>query len=205
MDSSVSLILIIAAAVLAGVNIALVAVIARHTKALEAKQITPEHPPPTLEITPEYLAELEAKTKATFSTVVDENATALNQAMHEAVEKINSQVDQLTQSTLTKEIAEYQTTLSSAKEKVIQDLARMSDQARNRQEELDQKLEAQMQKRRQEVIAKLDQNLSEIVVSYIVECFGTGVDFNAQKDYIFKNLNEHKDELKKDILGEHAA
>lgn len=202
MGLDVSLILIIVAALLAGVNIALVLIISRHSKMLEVSQANPPAvAAPALEITPEYLAELEAKTKATFTRVVDENAASLNQVMAAAVAKINAQVDELTKSALSQEIAEYQTTLSTAKEKIIQDLARLSDEAHARQKALDDKLEAQLQKRRTEVAAKLDKDLSQIVVSYIVECFGPGVDFNSQKDYIFKSLSNHKEELKGDILG----
>lgn len=199
MDVSIVLIVVISA--LVGINIVTAVVISRHTKALQASRTSEKNDQPTLEITPEYMAELEAKTKATFAKVVDDNAQLLNQSVSGAINKLNSEIDNLTGSVIAKEIADYQATLAAAKEKIIKDIEVLSDRAQARQQELDSALEAQMKERRAMVAAKLDQSLSEIVVSYIAESFGPGVDFNSQKSYVFKSLENHKEELKKDILN----
>lgn len=196
-----SIILIIAIVTLAAANIITTLVILRRTKALQASQQSHKDDQPTLEITPEYMAELEAKTKATFTKVIDDNARLLNQSVAGAIEKLNGEVDHLTGSVITEQIADYQTTLSSAKDKIIKDIEELSARAQARQQELDSALEAQMKERRAKVAAKLDQSLSEIVISYIAESFGPGVDFNSQKSYVFKSLEDHKEELKKDILN----
>ncbi len=156
---------------------------------------------PVLEITPEYMAELEAKTKQAFTGVIDNNAHQLNQSVAAAINRLNAEIDNATNTVITSQIADYQTTLTAAKERIVKNLEELSSRAQARQQELDAALEIQMKERRDKVAAKLDQSLSEIVISYIAESFGPGVDFNSQKSYIFKSLEDHKDELKKDILN----
>lgn len=182
-------------------NIVLIALIARQNKALAAPPKEAKPASPTLEITPQYLTELESTTKAAFAQTVDENVAKLNQALTDAVDNIGQAASQSAESVINQEVAEYQTALADSKEKIIKALTDQAAQTQDRQAELDAKLEAQMQQRRAEVAAKLDQNLTEIVIGYIAESLGSGVDFNAQKDYVFKALEEHKEDLKRDILG----
>jgi len=198
---SATQLLIILTAILAIINIILLVVITRQGKALTAPRKEDKPAPPTLEITSQYLAELESRTKTAFEQTVEENVNSLNRALKETVEKINRETSQSAQTVIRQQVAEYQTALAESKESIIKSLTDQATQTQNRQQQLDAKLEEQMQQRRVEVVAKLEKNLSEIVIGYIAQSLGSGVDFNAQKDYVFQALDDHKEDMKKDILG----
>jgi hypothetical protein len=43
--------------------------------------------------------------------------------------------------------------------------------------------------------------MGDVVVSYISEALGSGVDLGAQMQFILSSLEAHKDEIRKDLLN----
>ncbi len=43
--------------------------------------------------------------------------------------------------------------------------------------------------------------LNDVVSSYLTECLGSQVDLGAQSTYIFAALEQHKADIKRDVLS----
>ena len=62
-------------------------------------------------------------------------------------------------------------------------------------------MQADIKRQQAQVMAKFDAKLSDVVSSYLTETLGNDVDLGAQSRYLFRMLDEHKDELKQEISG----
>lgn len=60
-------------------------------------------------------------------------------------------------------------------------------------------LEAEAKQRHQAVLKAVDERLGEVAVTYIVDALGKGVDLGAQHRTMLDYLEQHKDELRKDL------
>lgn len=66
-----------------------------------------------------------------------------------------------------------------------------------RRKELEAQLETEMTAQKQHIATQLDTKLADIISSFLTEALQHEVDLGAQEAYLLKELEAHKDELKK--------
>ncbi len=62
-------------------------------------------------------------------------------------------------------------------------------------------MEQELSEERQQLVARFDTRMGEIVASYITESLGGGVDLGSQMTFITETLEANKAALKKDLLS----
>ena len=103
------------------------------------------------------------------------------------------------ESVLMSELKQRETTLASHQAELAQDLVGRQQLFVTKQSELEQKLEAEMAKRRESYQAAIDTKLSDAVVSFLSDTLGQQVDLGAQTPYLLQQLEAHKEELKQEL------
>ena len=82
---------------------------------------------------------------------------------------------------------------------VAQHQTDLSNRYTETQAELHEKLKADVAAEREKLLAQIDSKLSDAVVSFLMETMQHNVDLGAQTNYIISVLEEHKDEIVREI------
>jgi hypothetical protein len=84
---------------------------------------------------------------------------------------------------------------------MIREFSDLQKQLDERKVQLGVELEAAVRKDREERMDAFNMRLADVVSSYIVETLDKGVDLGAQSAYILHTLEQHKEDIKKDVLS----
>jgi hypothetical protein len=130
---------------------------------------------------------------------------AINQmqgSIKHTTEQAAMHVNETAQNTINQEFEKYRVSLQALREQSITEFSKM-------QQELDQKRIVMQQAlervARAELARRVDQfgdRLGDVVSGYIVESLGSDVDLGAQMPFILRNLESHKDDIKRDVLDQ---
>ncbi len=148
------------------------------------------------------MGEVEKQARAELAESAHNAASQLHEAVKRTVEQVAMHVDETTQNTINQELEKYHVSLQALREQSITEFSKMQqdlDQKRIRMTEaLERVAKAELGRR----VAQFDDRLNDVVSSYIVESLGGQVDLGAQLPHILQNLQNHKDDIKRDILDE---
>ena len=130
-----------------------------------------------------------------LSQVLGQHLEVLASLREAAIKQMEEDAGQL--------LSQHQETLTRLREAAVKPLSVINDLADEQQASLSQQLVDE--NKRHEVhqgklIAKFDAKLSDVISNYLMETLGNAVDLGAQGPYLFRMLEEHKSELKREIL-----
>lgn len=158
---------------------------------------------PSTKILPETAwTELQRLARAELEAVVQSQASALAAELKMVSQRLSGQVQQVTSTVIEQEIEQYQKALTEARLASIQTLTKLQRSLDQRKSELEDRLSEEMKAEKAELVAKLDQKLSDIISTYVVEALGKDVDLGAQADYIFRSLDQVKTALKQELSND---
>jgi hypothetical protein len=148
--------------------------------------------------------------EAHFQLVLSRNAKEFTEQLTKTSAELNETFKKSALKTIDQEVAGYQATLEQMKQVAAGAVeraqtafggneAKLAEELATRRAELDQKLTAAVEDRRQALVAQIDTKLSDAVISFLFETLGHDVDLGAQVPYIVAQLDAHKDELKAEV------
>lgn len=121
--------------------------------------------------------------------------------LDKTVDQVVSNINDITSTQLSQEFEKYQVSLQALREQSITEFTKLQKELDIRKQtvfaELDKLVAAEHAKRAEEFAGRL----GDVVSAYLVEALGNQVDLGAQTSYIFAALEQHKDQIKKDILA----
>lgn len=133
--------------------------------------------------------------------IAEQAASRLQQSLNNTVDGISARLSDMIETSLSQEFEKYQVSLEALREQSIEEFSKLQkelDTRRNQfSEQLDKKVVEEFKKR----MELFDGRLNDVVSAYMIESLGDQVDLGAQTNYIISSLENHKAELKKDILG----
>lgn len=180
-------------------NIAVVLIFTRHR---------PAGPPPSAaapspaQLPADQLTKLQQDTQAAFKFAVNDAAQKFHEDLAATSKSLNQLTLKLTTEVVERELEDYRTGLADARAQALGSLAEMQKAVVEKQKALETDLDAEIAKRREFLIAKLDSKLGQAVAAYLVESLGQGVDLGAQKTFLLENLERNKEALKKDLSND---
>ena len=62
-------------------------------------------------------------------------------------------------------------------------------------------MEAELAGEKKLLAEKFESKMGDVITSYISESLGSGVDLGTQMQFILTSLEAHKDDIRKDLLG----
>lgn len=189
--------------ILTGIIVVLLVVIviqAFELQKLSKKRHAPEEVPrPT--VTPPTAAELEVKLKAAYEAKIGEASQIFGADLKNTSTKLSEQVSRLTTQVIEEELEAYQKTLEEVRHVATQAMEQIHEAVEHQRLELRDGMEAELAEEKKHLADKFDAKMGDVVASYISEALGSGVDLGAQMQFILKNLEAHKDEIRKDLLS----
>jgi hypothetical protein len=166
---------------------------------LEAKLATLSNQPKPIKVSEPTAAELESKLKLAYEAKIGEATQTFGTDLAATSTRLSEQVSRLTTSVIEEELAAYQKTLEEVRHSATDAMEKIRQAVDQQRIELRQSMEADMASEREQLIARFDTKLGDIVASYIADSLGGGVDLGAQMQYIVASLEAHKEDIKKDL------
>lgn len=166
----------------------------------------------TLIMTPGYMAEIEKQTREKFDHLIDESVISLESQLEQKINtylnslehglkdpdaQINLTVHQL----LSGELEKYQHDLKDAREKLFSTINQIDSEIALDQQQAKRQIEDYIEKEKAQRLAKINDKLTDILAQYLAASLGSDIDFTTQRDYIYRRLEENKEQLKRDIIN----
>ena len=146
------------------------------------------------------MSQVEQYARAQMQQSALKAAEQLQSALTQTVAQITSRLSDFAGGDLSQEFEKYRVSLEALRAESIHEFSKLEkelgDKRTERLEQLDKELTAEYQRR----LAQFDSRLSDVVSGYLLEALGEKVDLGAQAAYIFGVLEQHKDDIKRDVL-----
>lgn len=137
---------------------------------------------------------------------LNETVKGLDQQFHSDLQgvqkKLLASIEGDGKSTLNKELTAYQQAMNEARKDLIAITAETHKQLLTLRDTVRTDAQAAVEQEKKVLMHQFEMHLGDVVVQYIEEVLGEGVDLGAQKEYILKQLDTHKAEMMKDINDE---
>ena len=133
--------------------------------------------------------------------VVTRSAEQLEASLKVTIAGLNTKTEEMASQTLSQEFEKYQASFEALREEMLREFNQLQKQLEDRQLQLTAELEASVRKDREARMDAFNARLADVVSSYIVETLDKGVDLGAQSAYIVHMLDQHKEEIKKDVMS----
>ncbi len=154
-----------------------------------------------LRITRASAEELEQRLREAYSGEIDKATKTFGTDLAATSTRLSEQVSRLTTTVIEEELEAYQKTLQEVREVASQAMDQIHATVEKQRVELRHGMEAELAAEKQRLADKFDAKFGDVVSSYISESLGSGVDLGAQMQFILTNLEEHKAEIRKDLLN----
>lgn len=145
--------------------------------------------------------EIEKQTQAELLKSSQDGAEKMQTAINGAVSRIAEHVEQLTNTTLNAEFQKYQLSLQALREQSITEFTKLQQELNGQRDQMIQNLDKQVAAEYSKRLDQLNAKIDDVVSSYVIESLGTDVDLSEQLKVVLKNLDKHKQDIKKDILA----
>lgn len=146
-------------------------------------------------------AEIEKQTMEQLQKSTQQGAEKIQTAINGAISRIAEHVEEMTNTTLNAEFQKYQLSLQALREQSILEFSKLQKELDTQREQMVGQLQKQVLAEHEKRVDALNAKINDVVSSYVVESLGSNVDLNAQIGLILQNLENHKQDIKKDILA----
>ncbi|MSR68655.1 hypothetical protein EXS66_02615 [Candidatus Saccharibacteria bacterium] len=126
--------------------------------------------------------------------------TTLQKTLQSQSETIGANFAKNLQSITTQQLEEFKKTMDLADTNMKKQAEMVASQGQQQAKDLQQSLTDEQLKIKQKVLNNTDQQIAEIMISYLAEVAGD-LDYQQQKDYLYSSIEANKDAIKKDITN----
>lgn len=147
----------------------------------------------------EFREELRNRGRLHFETVIGDNAMFLKQDLDMTVAQLNEYMKKEVMSKLQLSFDAYDKSMKEAEEIAIEAMRKNATAADEQREAMAQKLAADVEQRKTEIIEKFETNMAEVVEHYLLEALGSSMDLKAQLPYILKQLEANREDMSGDM------
>lgn len=147
------------------------------------------------------MSEIEKIAKQQLSHVANDAGARFKESLDNAVDQLSVRITDMAGTSLSGEFEKYQISLQALRDQSIQEFSKLQKELDDRRTQLTEHLDRVIQTEGEKRLGALDTRMNDIISSYLVESLGAQVDLGAQSAYIFETLEEHKGEIKRDILA----
>jgi len=203
---TVQLLLVAGVVVIALTNIGLVAWVPNYLeKKLRERQLTTSknydvHIESAKLLTEIDMNEVSRDLRKQLIEVGKKSALRLQHSLDNTVDRLAAALDEQTGSQLSQEFEKYEVSLQALRDQSIAEFDKLQKELNSRKAELLQHLEDEIAEEKTKRVAAISDQIGDVVASYLVETLGDQVDLGAQSTYIFAALEQHKEDIKRDIL-----
>jgi hypothetical protein len=147
------------------------------------------------------LAEAQEQAKGVLRKAIENSAGQVQDAVSKSVGEISTNINDIAQTGFSQEFQKYQISLSELQNQTIEQIGSLQKEVDLRKKELLGQLEATVAQKQAEHMESFNQRINDVVAAYLAESLGNQVDLGAQGPYIMQSLEQHKEDIKRDVLA----
>lgn len=147
------------------------------------------------------LAAVEVQAREQLKKSAEEAAKKLQESVAENTNDIAGRLKETADEALQAELEKYRINLEELHTSSINQFSEVQKEVDDKRIELLKELDADITKERERRMDKFNERINDVVANYLAESLGNQVDLGAQGRYILRSLQEHKDEIKRDVLA----
>lgn len=160
------------------------------------KPVVPSQPAGVSKKTREA-AEVAAQKK--LERAVERVSKAFERDLEAVRTKLNQRSEQLAKTTVDAELGNYTAALERLRKDAEARVTEIERSAERFRDERMKQVAAEIDAQRLRLATRLDEKLADVVSGYLAESLGEEVDLGAQTEYLLKNLEAHKADIRKDL------
>lgn len=145
--------------------------------------------------------EISREVREQFSHTGEQAAKRLQESLSNTVDQIAADINDLTSTQLAQEFEKYQVSLQALRDQSITEFTKLQKELDQEKARLLEHLDREVTEERSKRMDQFNARLNDVVASYLTECLGSQVDLGAQSTYIFAILQQHKDDIKRDVMS----
>jgi hypothetical protein len=158
--------------------------------------------PPRAVLTARQRTELSALARQKFEESINSTGKKLSADLTATGQSLNRDLNKLATTVVKEELEAYRQMLADSRAEAAERMGSLREEMNKQRQAAERELRAEVKTEKAELMAKFDTRLAEVLAAYLVESLGQNVDLGAQTAYIFRSLNEHKKQLKDDVLND---
>ena len=206
-SDSLILVLVAGFAIMALIlTIGLVLVAASLQKTMRQRQLTTSktydvHVEGAKVLTEMDMGEVEKEARDMLLDAGQKAAKRLQESLNNTVDQISVNINDMTNNQVAQEFEKYQVSLQALRDQSIAEFTKLQKELEARKVQLLEHIDQEVVKEREKRMDEFNQRLNDVVASYLTESLGNQVDLGAQSTYIFAALEQHKEDIKRDVIS----
>lgn len=147
------------------------------------------------------IAEAQQHAKAVLQKAIEASAGQVQEAVAKSVGEISNNISDIAQTGFSQEFEKYQISLSELQNQTVEQIGSLQKDIDARRQELLGQVETVVAQEREKRMAHFNERINDVVAGYLAESLGNQVDLGAQGPYIMQSLEQHKEDIKRDVLS----
>lgn len=147
----------------------------------------------------EFRQELRNRGRLHFEKIINDNAMFLQHDLRLTTSQLNSYMKQEVTKTLQEVFAKYEQAITDAQTLAVESIEKTKTTLDEQRKVMSDRLEEQLKQQREQLLARFEQNMADIVNHYILAAIGNQIDLSDQLDYILEDLEANKQAIIEDL------
>jgi hypothetical protein len=147
----------------------------------------------------EFREELRVQGREQFHKIISENAMFLQQDMRLTASQLNEFMKQEIVQSLQEQFGKYEKSIDDAKQIAVVSLEKTRQAIEQQRLLLSSQLQDEMNKEKQRLIERFEQNMAEIINHYVLNAIADQISLEDQLEYIMADLEANKQVILEDI------
>lgn len=147
----------------------------------------------------EFREELRNRGRLHFEKIIGENAMFLQQDLRLTTSQLNEYMKTEITKKLQDEFNKYEQSIMDAKQLAVESIQKTNAAIDEQRQAMSQQVQQEILAEKQQIIARFEQNMTDIVNHYVLAAVGNQIDLNDQLDYILADLEANKHAIIEDI------
>lgn len=147
----------------------------------------------------EFREELRNRGRLHFEKIIGENAMFLQQDLRLTTSQLNEYMKTEITRKLQEEFDKYEQSIMDAKQLAIESIQKTNTAIDEQRQQLGQQLQQQIESEKQQIIARFEEHMADIVNHYVIAAVGDQIDLTDQLEYILSDLEANKKAIIEDI------
>ena len=147
----------------------------------------------------EFREELRNRGRLHFEKIIGENAMFLQQDLRLTTSQLNEYMKTEITKKLQDEFNKYEQSIMDAKQLAVESIQKTNAAIDEQRQVMGQQVQQEIMAEKKQIIARFEQNMTDIVNHYVLAAVGDQIDLNDQLDYILADLEANKHAIIEDI------
>lgn len=147
----------------------------------------------------EFREELRNRGRLHFEKIIGENSMFLQQDLRLTTSQLNEYMKQEITKSLQEAFVKYEESIGDAKQMAIDSIAKTQEAVEQQRQAMSTQLQAEVQKEKELVIKRFEENLGLIINHYLLAAIGDQIDLSDQLNYIISSMESNKAAIIRDI------